>query len=499
MSPKKKISTGTMLPPKSGVKVRMYNTGFGDCFLLAFPCEGAGVFYMLIDCGVHHRFPDGALQMQKVARNIASATANHLDVVVVTHEHTDHILGFKHAQDVFDQITIDNLWLAWTENPDDPLAKALKEQYGQQVAALTSAIQKLGATAPAFAMSIQSVLEFEPRAILGASEKKLDELDFLRTKSRKKLRRPKDYRSPGEPPLALSGVKGVKVFVLGPPKDQNLIRMLEKKSELYLEMMAMDENSAFAVAALMAGEAGTTQEDDLRWFVRNRPFDASFGIPKTEIESHPEYKDFYIGAYGFSDQSDHGAAWRRIDNDWLAVAEQLALSLNSKTNNTSLVLAIELNGQDVLLFAADAQVGNWLSWQDLTWPTEGLGGKTIRGKDLLENTVLYKVGHHGSRNATLSLRGLEMMSQPDMVAMLPVNEKWAKETMSWDHPADGVLTRLEEKTRGRIIRMDKIPTENTPPNKPAKLSDEEWNEFVQNLAWDHSADHLWIEYVIGSA
>jgi hypothetical protein len=55
---------------------------------------------------------------------------------------------------------------------------------------------------------------------------------------------------------------------------------------------------------------------------------------------------------------DH-AEWRRIDHDWLASAGQLALDLNSYTNNTSLVLAFELGPRGkVLLFAADAQRGN---------------------------------------------------------------------------------------------------------------------------------------------
>src|SRR5205814_10221079 len=40
-------------PPASGVTVRMYRQGLGDCFLLAFPTGQAGqAFYTLIDCGV---------------------------------------------------------------------------------------------------------------------------------------------------------------------------------------------------------------------------------------------------------------------------------------------------------------------------------------------------------------------------------------------------------------------------------------------------------------
>ena len=61
-------------------------------------------------------------------------------------------------------------------------------------------------------------------------------------------------------------------------------------------------------------------------------------------------------------------AWRRIDTDWLNQAGTLALYLDSLTNNSSLALAIELvDSGKVLLFAADAQTGNWLSWQEITW------------------------------------------------------------------------------------------------------------------------------------
>jgi hypothetical protein len=39
---------------------------------------------------------------------------------------------------------------------------------------------------------------------------------------------------------------------------------------------------------------------------------------------------------------------------------------------------------------------------------------------LFANTVLYKIGHHGSHNATLREKGLEMMNHPELVAMFPV-------------------------------------------------------------------------------
>ena len=65
--------------------------------------------------------------------------------------------------------------------------------------------------------------------------------------------------------------------------------------------------------------------------------------------------DFFREHYAGSGTSQ-GADWRRIDGDWLGSAAELALALQSYTNNTSLVLALKLGEAgkgDVLLFAAD--------------------------------------------------------------------------------------------------------------------------------------------------
>jgi hypothetical protein len=67
-----------------------------------------------------------------------------------------------------------------------------------------------------------------------------------------------------------------------------------------------------------------------------------------------------------SSPQDNDQSWRRIDSDWLGLSADLAMQLDNRTNNTSLVLAFEfVKSGRVLLFAADAQVGSWLSWQNL--------------------------------------------------------------------------------------------------------------------------------------
>ena len=79
-------------------------------------------------------------------------------------------------------------------------------------------------------------------------------------------------------------------------------------------------------------------------------------------------------------------------------------------------MAIELvNSGKVLLFPGDAQVGNWLGWHELVWD---VNGEEVNIKNLLKKTVFYKVGHHGSHNATLKEMGLELMTNSHLAAMV---------------------------------------------------------------------------------
>ena len=502
MSPQNSTAKPTMQPPESGITVRMYNPGFGDCLLLAFRAKDDSARYMLIDCGVHHQYPNREERMRLLVRDIAKATANHLHVVVATHEHTDHLYGFKYGREIFDDIEIDDLWLAWTEDPTNPIAKQLKQLYGMRIRALTAAVNQLRLANEPLAGALQRVLDFEfPDALTAAAGGKAAQLEYLRTKSIKKLQKPEDYRRPEEAPLTLPGVKGVKVYVLGPPKDVDWIKKLHKESELYPELTAMNELAAFAAATLAAAGTDSLEDEDKQLFRHSRPFGESSEISKDNARRHTgtQIRRFFRRYYGFSRRRGHGPKWRRIDTDWLAAAEQLALDINSKTNNTSLVLAIELTEtqpRKVLLFAADAQVGNWLSWHQLFWQGEGQDSEKVTVADLLRRTVLYKVGHHGSRNATLRWKGLEMMENADLVAMIPVDQNWANNEMRWEHPAEKLLDRLKEKTRGRIIRTDDIPSGDELPKKPDEATESEWQTFTRQLDWDRSSNKLWIQYTV---
>lgn len=553
-----------LIPPKAGVTVRMYNTGFGDCFLLAFPAEDEGARYVLIDCGVHHQYSGGSERMKLIAEDIAKATGNNLQIVAVTHEHTDHITGFRYGESAFKEIEIGELWLAWTEDPSNPLARKLRDIHSQRIKALNAAVTKLKATGSPLAYRLEGVLNFDLGSDTSMLKGNKGIFEFLRSRSKKNPERPDDYRTPGEPPLEIQGVKGVKCYVLGPPQDIALIEKGSDKSEVYSEEKALNKENAFMAAVMAASKSSnkagekadgmadksadekaskeadeeadkqideeadkkaneeankdvdeeaneeTDEEADdesyAELFRRSCPFDERLMISKEKAISDDMFGEFFREHYGFGDEKDDSPRWRRIEEDWLSAASKLALNINSATNNTSLVLAFELTyttPSKVLLFAADAQVGNWSYWQKLVWLKEGerdgrvdsRADSKVTGEDLLKRTVLYKVGHHGSLNATLREKGLEMMDSRELVAMIPVDEVWAKTKQNWDHPAAVLLKRLGEKARGRILRSDKIP-EDGHMARPDGVSDAEWSAFLENLDWDRSSERLWIQYTV---
>jgi hypothetical protein len=161
------------------------------------------------------------------------------------------------------------------------------------------------------------------------------------------------------------------------------------------------------------------------------------------------------------DPNERDQSWRRIDHDWLGVSADLAMQLDDRTNNSSLVLAFEfLDTKRVMLFVGDAQVGNWLSWQNVSWANDDT---TIA--DLLARTIFYKVGHHGSQNATLKQHGLELMTSPDLSAFIPTNEKDALKVKWGEMPFKTILEKLEKRTSQRVIRADD-PWIGQPASKP---------------------------------
>jgi hypothetical protein len=418
----------------------MYRQGLGDCFLISLPrTDGSDrAFHIMIDCGVVLGTSDPCKIMTEVMEDVVTTTGGAVDVLIATHEHWDHLSGFVQAKDAFVKLKVEQVWLAWTEDPEDKLAQQLRQEKGQALDALRMGLGFLQlAGDEQGAEELGGILEFFGVA-KGATTG--DALANVKAKVSKP-----SYCRPGDKPIEPPGV-GARFYVLGPPHDEKMLRKINpsaRQTETY--GLAMDGLAFFMEST---GKALANADE-------GRPFDQQYEIPWTYVPTAPElqfFRDHYWQPKGAAPDD-----WRRIDGDWLGGASELALQLDSITNNTSLVIAIELEpGGDVLLFAADAQVGNWLSWQELSWPVDG---KTVTGPDLLKRAILYKVGHHGSHNATLKTQGLEQMERL-RVAMIPVDHAMAVKKRWNKMPLDDLVNALKERAKGVVLRVDqpKPPT-----------------------------------------
>lgn len=482
------MTAPTMTVQGSCVKIRMYRQGMGDCFLLAFPTRnGRRPCYMLIDCGVLDGTPEARGRMKKVAESLRQATGGRIDVLVVTHQHWGNLSGFELAREVFDELEIGQVWTSWTEDPNDPLARELRERRAATLRGLHAAAGGLrlrGATDRAGALdSLLGLYGERNGGGVAATERVLRYVLGLGGQSR--------FCVPGEAPLALPGVAAARVFVLGPPRDEELLTRSSpsRAADAYGEpCLALDEESAFHAAAL-AAESEVLSADDTELRDLSLPFDRMYRVPMAAAQRDGFFQERY-----FKDDSD----WRRIDGDWLGYACDLALRLDSDTNNTSLALAIELvpSGK-VLLFPADAQAGSWISWHDHLWEDgDDPDCAALTAADLLRRTVVYKVGHHASHNATPREGGLDLMESPELVALVPVDEAAARSPRDgcphgWNMPFPPLLTQLVQKTRGRVVRADAGL-----PEKPPYVSARDWKTFESCCA--ASRDGLYIELTVSN-
>lgn len=485
------------------VKIRMYRHGFGDCFFLQFFSGEERNFTMLIDCGLKHKDKVPGVSLRDVVNDLKKELKNgkgkdarpELDVLVATHEHWDHVSGFHPDEKLFDDFIIKNIWMAWTESPSDKEASLIRRHLRKSVKALKVANEKLKKSPAASAGFYKTHLRGEQLAVarqrfnenlqkvaeffgpLGVTETKsgirLKDKYKISVNSalamehiKKKLATDEtgmQYFYPGDLIELKQQLPGVRIYVLGPPKSALLNKDAPSsgaKKEVYfgLDNFAM---TGFINGLLAMGDADGEFDDD------GNPFADVVAIPAANACR----QDWYKATYYHPDN-----AWRQIEDDWLIQAGALAMQLDNDTNNTSLALAIELvESGKVLLFPGDAQVGNWLSWHEQEWEVKnGRTRETMTATQLLENTVVYKAGHHLSHNATLKDLGLELMKHPELVVLIP-----EKQDQYNGIPYEPLLKRIKQKSRGRYIFSadSNHPAEAVIKKKPAALSKEEWMAF----------------------
>jgi hypothetical protein len=360
------------------VTIRTYQVGFGDCFLLSFRYGKRDTRHVLVDFG-SSGLPSrpgaaGGVKasdyMPVVARDIAEVCGSSgLTAVVASHRHSDHISGFAtDARTGESGVQIRNLHpklivQPWTEDPDAPKAavRATRESSRSRrsyVAALT-AMQRL-------AQQVVDLAERRPRWMGPQLQRQLSFLGMVNIANESAVRNliemgeargsSSEWLRYGSTTRLERLLPGVKVHVLGPPdltQSRGIKKMRARHQEEYWHLRAGPPATGRAAAG-------------------GSPARRPAGSPGLPVEAR------WLGS--------------RLDRLQGADLLEIVRSLDTQMNNTSLILLFEACGRR-LLFPGDAQIENW-SYALVDAP------EAERNRALLAEVDVYKVGHHGSLNAT---------------------------------------------------------------------------------------------------
>ena len=344
--------------------IRAYGVGFGDCFLLTFHYGGqTGDRHMLIDFGSTHKPPNAAGDLlDVVAKDIAAVVGQQLHVLVATHRHADHINGFATRPDgkgPGDRIAALNPALViqpWTEKPDAPTdwkGPATAALHDGIVTTSLDAMRRVVEASLAESGSLPRSLRDEVQFV---GEDGLSNSSAVRNLARMGKKGRAAYVRFGSRVPTAQLLPGVRISVLGPPT-------VRQKADL-------------------ANQKPTNREEYWHFhsFWQLRSETARMTAAGTDL--FPDAATCRPGRYPPATRWFIDRVNRLRGNQLL----RLVRAMDDALNNTSVILLIHA-GNKRLLFPGDAQ---WESWEYAL----GKSGAALKKVDV------YKVGHHGSLNAT---------------------------------------------------------------------------------------------------
>jgi hypothetical protein len=361
----------------SRVSILAFQVGFGDCFLLRFHYAGNEKRHLLVDFG---SFPKASWLkgdgMRKVAEAIRSQCGGKLQGVVATHRHADHISGFSRDGDdpgsVIADCEPDVVVQPWTEDPD-----ARKDAKKPTAAFLSSFVGDDTRRERAFNRGLDFVESLDAlRVLMPVID---DEV--------KKLRGLGNMGLAGQ--LEFFGQNG-----LGNRSAvENLIEMGEQGEARYVFHGADSGLPAVlpGVKVTVLGPPTLEQTSTIRKYATTAPDEYWLTLTRAALQLREGSTPLFPGEEGRPyDEAPSYARWliSRLRSLRGRQLMEIVRSLDRVLNNTSVILLFEVGGRK-LLFPGDAQLENW------TYALEQAGVS-----DALKDVDFYKVGHHGSLNAT---------------------------------------------------------------------------------------------------
>jgi hypothetical protein len=359
--------------PKS-IQIRAYQVGFGDCFLMSFVYGPEDKRHLLIDfgtTGLRGRGKKSATpshHMPLVANDIAKVCDGQLTAVIATHRHADHISGFGtdtrtgKSGDIIKSLHPRVVLQPWTEDPDARRdathATRDSSRSRKSFAAGLAAKQQV-------AQMVYDIAHARPSWMGPQLQRELSFLGQENIKNESAVRNliamgqakgaTAVWARYGSPSGLEKHLPGVKVTVLGPPD----LRQTEK----IRTMRSKDPDQFWH---LLAGTGGSSN------LLAN-----GLGPSRSKSGRVP------VEARWFRDRLEKMRGTQLLE---------IVRSLDSEMNNTSVILLFEVFGKK-LLFPGDAQIENW------SYALED-APEAKRNRAALADVDVYKVGHHGSLNAT---------------------------------------------------------------------------------------------------
>jgi beta-lactamase superfamily II metal-dependent hydrolase len=437
---------------KGNVRIRMYRIGFGDFFLMTVPGKN-GPAHILIDCGVHAA---NINTIEECVQDMAQVTGKNLALVILTHYHADHMSGFATCYDDFTEFSVGAVWITNRLDPKNPDASKFMMQ-------LTNVAQQLKMQLGAREDDEGIEAHHKVENALGVSENggggsNAKALKLLQSGFKNKP--PVYYYQGGDTPTLPDELEGmITAEILAPsPKDSGgEFAASDNKTEQYLAALADD------------GVPDTTKV---------QPFD-----PKRWPGSANEYPKHTFQEFDGTEPMEKTLG--DMQPDALAAA---ADKLDGTLNNQSLVILFTCQGKK-LLFVGDAQWGNWAYWLYGKAVTGSDPGISDRAKEILGSIDFYKVGHHGSTNAT-PIPVVDALNQACAAMCSTATGAYGTPAKKTEVPRTALMDALEKRTALRMVRSDWVAAGDAEPDPQAR---EELPELPEGFT---TPEKLYIDYTL---